>query len=719
MATVTYDEKLEQIKRNVLAHHPKVDISIIDRAYEKAAKAHEGQKRHSGEPYIVHPLEVAHILSGMRMDHITVAAALLHDVLEDTEVTKKELEEEFGEEIAFLVESVSKISKIEAKTKLQRQAETIRKMLLAMAKDLRVIIIKLADRLHNMRTLHYIENPEKRKRIAQETLDIYAPLAHRLGLARIKWEMEDLAFREINPEMYKYIEERVARSREEREAYIKRMMEIVREKLEEKGIKAHIEGRPKHFYSIYKKMVENNLSFEELYDLIALRIIVDTVDECYTVLGVIHSNWPYIPGRFKDYIAMPKPNMYQSLHTTVIGPEGEKVEFQIRTWEMHRVAEEGIAAHWKYKEKGRVDKEEEQIFSWIRRFLDWQKDVGDHKDFIYNLKTDLFPEKVYVFTPKGEVKAFPKGATPLDFAYAIHTEVGHHCVGAKVDGKLVSLDYELKTGEKVEIITSPHQHPSRDWLKIVKTTRARTKIMAWLRAKERERAYEIGKELCIKEFRKHDKNFGRLLDEGKIDEVAPKLGYKSATDLLVAIGMGRVSPRTLFSKLFPTQHKRKEAKPTTGSKPSLGISVSVDGMPDVVVRFAKCCNPLPGDDIVGYITKGRGITIHSVDCPNLARLSCDPERRVEVEWTNLGKTTFPARIRLEAYDRPGLLAEVTNIMSKEGVNIESANISTTVDKRAFLHFVVDVKSKEHLENLLAKIQAVEGVIRAERVKERR
>ena len=715
MSAITFADKLERIKARVLEHHPDVDVSVIDRAFERAYEAHKGQKRLSGEPYIVHPLEVADILSGMRMDHITVAAALLHDVLEDTEVTKKELEREFGEEIAFLVESVSKISKIEAKTQIQRQAETIRKMLLAMAKDLRVIIIKLADRLHNMRTLHYIDNPEKRKRIARETLDIYAPLAHRLGLARIKWEMEDLAFKEINPEMYHYIEERIAKSREEREDYINMMKNLVAEKLKEKGIDAHIEGRPKHFYSIYKKMLENNLSFEDLYDLIALRIIVNTVDECYTVLGVIHSNWPYIPGRFKDYIAMPKPNMYQSLHTTVIGPGGEKVEFQIRTWEMHRVAEEGIAAHWKYKEKGRVDKEEEQIFSWIRRFLDWQKEVGSHKDFIYSLKTDLFPEKVYVFTPKGEVKAFPKGATPLDFAYAIHTEVGHHCIGAKVDGRLVSLDYELKTGEKVEIITSPNQRPSRDWLKIVKTTRARTKILSWLRAQERERAQELGRELCIKEFRKHDKNFSTLLDEGKIDDIAVQLGYKGSTDLLVAVGLGKVSARTVYNKAFPAEAKTRK-KATTSSKPSQSIKVSVDGMPDVLVRFAKCCNPLPGDDIVGYITKGRGITVHAVDCPNLAKLDLDPERRVDVEWVNLGHSGLPARIRLEAYDKPGLLAEVTSIISKEGINIESANISTTVDKRAFLNFVISVKSREQLENVLAKIQQVDGVIKAERVK---
>ncbi|BAT71831.1 GTP pyrophosphokinase [Thermosulfidibacter takaii ABI70S6] len=716
MVTTVINNKLEKIKANVKANHPDADVTLLDRAFERANQAHQGQKRLSGEPYIVHPLEVALILSEMRMDPITVAAALLHDVLEDTEITKKELEKEFGEEITFLVESVSKISKIEAKTHIQRQAETIRKMLLAMAKDLRVIIIKLADRLHNMRTLHFIDNPEKRKRIARETLDIYAPLAHRLGLARIKWEMEDLAFREINPEMYKYIEERVAKSREEREQYINMMIELVREKLKEKGINAHIEGRPKHFYSIYKKMLENNLSFEELYDLIALRIIVDTVDQCYTVLGVIHSNWPYIPGRFKDYIAMPKPNMYQSLHTTVIGPGGEKVEFQIRTWEMHRVAEEGIAAHWKYKEKGRVDKEEEQIFSWIRRFLDWQKDVGGHKDFIYSLKTDLFPEKVYVFTPKGEVKAFPKGATPLDFAYAIHTEVGHHCVGAKVDGRLVSLDYELKTGEKVEILTSPNQHPSRDWLKIVKTTRARTKILAWLRAQEREKAQELGKELCIKEFRKHGENFSKLLDEGKIDEISPQLGYKSSTDLLVAVGLGKLSARTVYSKLFPAKIPGKKPFQEKECKPKGGIKVSVDGMCNVLVRFAKCCNPLPGDDIIGYITKGKGITVHAADCPNLAKLDLDPDRRVDVEWMDLGHTTLPARIRLEAYDKPGLLAEVTSIISKEGINIESANITTTVDKRAFLNFVIDVKSRDQLENVLAKIQQVEGVIRAERVK---
>ena len=715
MATLTlYQEKLERIKENVAKHHKGADLSLIDKAFEFAAEAHEGQKRRSGEPYILHPLEVACILSNMRMDHITVAAALLHDVLEDTPITKKELEKEFGEEIAFLVDSVSKISKIEARTQLQRQAETIRKMLLAMAKDLRVIIIKLADRLHNMRTLHYVPDSEKRKKIAQETLDIYAPLAHRLGLARIKWEMEDLAFKEINPEMYHYIEQRVAKSREEREEYIKKMIEIVKQKLKEKGIDAYVEGRPKHFYSIYKKMLENNLSFEELYDLIALRIIVNTVDECYTVLGVIHSNWPYIPGRFKDYIAMPKPNMYQSLHTTVVGPGGEKVEFQIRTWEMHRVAEEGIAAHWKYKEKGRVDKEEEQIFSWIRRFLDWQKDVSNYRDFMYNLKTDLFPEKVYVFTPKGEVKALPKGATPIDFAYAIHTEVGHHCAGAKVDGRMVPLDYELKTGEKVEIIVSPKQHPSKDWLRIVKTTRARTKIMAWLRAMERERALEMGREMLIKEFRKHDANFSKLLDEGKIDEIAPDLGYKTANDLIIAVGLGKIHARTVYRKLFPEEVEKKPEKEVQ-KRQDTKIKVSVEGMDNVLVRFAKCCNPLPGDDIVGYITKGRGITIHTAECPNLQRIY-DPEKIVDVEWESLTSGGLPAKIRIETYDKPGLLAEITSIISQEGINIESANVSTTVDKRAFLNFVLTVKSKAQLERVLAKIQNVDAVLKAERVK---
>ncbi len=713
-----YPEKLETIKREIKHHHPDADLSIVEKAYNFAAKAHEGQTRQSGDPYITHPIEVATILAKMRMDPITIAAALLHDTLEDTQVSEEELRREFGEEITFLVESVSKISRIEAKTQLQRQAETIRKMLLAMAQDLRVIIIKLADRLHNMRTLHFIPNPEKRKRIAQETLDIYAPLAHRLGFAIIKWELEDLAFREVNPEMYEYIKENVAKSREEREEYIRNMIEIVSEKLKNKGIKAHIEGRPKHFYSIYKKMVEQNLSFEELYDLIALRIIVDTVDECYTVLGIIHSNWPYIPGRFKDYIAMPKPNMYQSLHTTVIGPGGEKVEFQIRTWEMHRIAEEGIAAHWKYKEKHKIDKEEEQIFSWIRRFVDWQKDVEDYRDFIKNLKTDLFPEKVYVFTPKGEVKALPKGATPIDFAYTIHTEVGHHCVGAKVDGKLVPLDYELKTGEKVEIITSPHQHPSKDWLRIVKTSRARAKISSWLRAQEKEKAIDLGKELCVREFRKWHQNFSKYVDEGKIDEIAKEFGYKDAQDLIYAVGLGKISTKSIARKLFqvPQEKEEKEVKPPT--KAPSEIRVNISGMDNILVKFAKCCNPVPGDEIIGYITKGKGITIHTVDCPNLHRIKLDPERIVEVEWRQQisSKATMPVKIRVETIDRPGMLADITHIISKEGINIESANVHTTGDNKALLNFIIDVKSLDQLTKILTDIQKIDGVLRAERIK---
>ncbi|MGB9668221.1 MAG: RelA/SpoT family protein, partial [Thermosulfidibacteraceae bacterium] len=461
------EEKIERIKEILANNYPKEDLSIIDKAFEIASKAHEGQKRASGEPYITHPVEVALTLAEMKMDPETVAAGLLHDVLEDSGVSKETLENTFGKDITFLVESVTKLSKIEAKSPLQREVEPLRKMLLAMAQDIRVIIIKLADRLHNMRTLHYIQKEEKRKRIAQETLDIYAPIAHRFGLARIKWELEDLAFKELNPSMYRYIETHVAKSREERERLVNELIEFVKKRLEEKGIKAHVEGRPKHFYSIYKKMVESNLSFEELYDLIALRIIVNTVDECYIVLGIIHSLWPHIPGRFKDYIAMPKPNMYQSLHTTVVGPKGEKIEFQIRTWEMHRVAEEGIAAHWKYKEKIKEVREEDKVYSWLRRVIEMDKDVDNYKEFIKNLKLDLFPEKIYVFTPKGDILTLPKGATALDFAYAIHTEVGHHCAGAKVDGRLVPLDYELKSGEKIEIITSPHQKPSKDWLRIV------------------------------------------------------------------------------------------------------------------------------------------------------------------------------------------------------------------------------------------------------------
>lgn len=708
-------EKLENIKRKVAENYPNVDLSIIDKAFEIAVKAHEGQKRASGEPYITHPVEVAKILAEMKMDPETVASGLLHDVLEDSNIKKEELQEIFGEEIVFLVESVTKLGKLEARTPLQREVEPLRKMLLAMAQDLRVVIIKLADRLHNMRTLSYIQKEEKRKRIAQETLDIYAPIAHRLGLARIKWELEDLAFKELNPEMYEYIEMHVAKSRQEREQLVNNLIEFTKAKLEERGIKAHVEGRPKHFYSIYKKMVENNLSFEELYDLIALRIIVDTVDQCYTVLGIIHSLWPHIPGRFKDYIAMPKPNMYQSLHTTVVGPKGEKIEFQIRTWEMHKIAEEGIAAHWKYKEKTTGTKEEDNVFVWLRRVLEMEKDVDNYREFIKNLKIDLFPEKIYVFTPKGDILTLPRGATALDFAYAIHTEVGHHCAGAKVDGRLVPLDYELKSGEKVEIITSPHQKPSKDWLRIVKTSRARTKILAWIRAQEREQALETGKHLLSREFKKRNLNLNDLIEKGTLDEIAQHLGYKNSNDLLVGVGLGKVSLQSVVNKVVlpePLQEKKKTIKK---EKPS--IIVTVGGMDNISVRFAKCCNPIPGDEVTGYITKGKGITIHRKDCPSIANPSkIDPERIIDVEWHIPVKQrqTLPVKIKVETIDRPGMLAKITNVMSQENVNIESAIVKTTADKRAYLEFIIDVTGKDHLTRVLNQIQKIDGVLIAER-----
>ncbi len=713
-----YEERLEEIKKEIRAHHPHIDVEIVDRAFHFAEEAHRGQKRKSGEPYIVHPLNVAFILAKMRMDPHTVAAGLLHDVLEDTRVTYKDLVQEFDEDMAFLVEGVSKIGKLEARTMLQQQAETIRKMLLAMAKDIRVILIKLADRLHNMRTIHFIPQEAKRKRIAQETMDIYVPLAHRLGIAWLKWELEDLAFRELNPEMYEYIRERVAKRRDEREAYIQNMIRVVKEKLEARGIKAEVTGRPKSFYSIYNKMLERNLTFEELYDLIALRIIVDTVDQCYMVLGIIHSSWPHIPGRFKDYIAMPKPNMYQSLHTTVVGPEGEKVEFQIRTWEMHRVAEEGIAAHWRYKE-GRSDGEEDRVVTWLRHLLEWQQEMRDSREFLQNLKVDLFPEKVYVFTPKGEVKALPRGATPIDFAYAVHTEVGHHCAGARVDGRLVPLSYQLKTGEQVEVITSTDRHPSRDWLKLVKTTRARAKIQAWLRAQERERAFELGKDLCQKEFKKFGRNFLKKLDKGEIDRVAKELGFNNAHDLVVAVGFGKVNARQVLRKAIPPEEmeereKRKLEEPRRPRK-KREVKVTVKGLDDVLVRFARCCNPIPGDEIVGYITRGKGVTIHTADCPNLLHLRIDPERQVDAEWAIDEKSVLPVKLRVETEDKMGLLAEVTQAIASEGVNVERADVATTVQGKAYLNFVIDVKDVEHLERVKKSIRKIPGVVRVERM----
>lgn len=715
---VAYIARLEKLREEILSHHPQSSLEVVDKAFLFASEAHKRQTRLSGDPYIIHPINVAGTLAKMRMDPYTVAAGLLHDVLEDTSVTFQNLVEEFGEDIAFMVEGVSKIGRVESRTMLQQQAETIRKMLLAMAKDIRVILIKLADRLHNIRTLRYISKEQKRKRIAQETLDIYVPLAHRLGIAWLKWEMEDLAFREINPEMYANIKDRVAQKKEEREAYINDMICIVKEKLSSRGIKAEVTGRPKSFYSIYNKMLEQNLDFDDLYDLIALRIITGTVDECYVILGIIHSSWHYIPGRFKDYITIPKPNMYQSLHTTVIGPKGERVEFQIRTWDMHRVAEEGIAAHWRYKE-GRTDSEEDQWVRWIRNLLEWQQEVGDSREFLQNLKVDLFPEKVYVFTPKGEVKSLPRGATPLDLAYAVHTEVGHHCTGAKVDGRLVPLTYQLRTGEQVQIITSQERHPSRDWLRMVKTTRARAKINTWIRSQERIKAFELGKDMSQREFKKFRKNFAKQLENGELDQVARDLGFNSSQDMVVAVGFGKISPRQVLKKtispddLEQQEKKLEEAKPPKRKRKEVGVVVK--GLDDVLVRFARCCNPIPGDEIIGYITRGKGITIHTADCPNLLHLQIDPARRVDASWALDGGSVVPVKLKIETEDKPGLLAEISGAIAKEGVNVEKAQVTTSIDKKARLNFIIDVKDVEQLERVKRSIRRIPGVVWADRV----
>ncbi len=722
------EEKVARLSSELLALFEGEERSVIEKAIDLGKRAHEGQFRKSGDPYIVHPLTVAKILrEKMHMDTTGVAAAVLHDVVEDTPVTTEELEEEFGKEVAFLVDGVSKIGRVEVKSRLQQQAETVRKMILAMSQDIRVLLIKLADRLHNMRTIEFIPDEAKRRKIAEETLEIYAPLAHRLGIAWIKWELEDLAFKQVNPEMHAKIQALVAKSREEREAYIEAMRHIVQQKLEEKGIKATIQGRPKNFYSIYKKMEENGLSFEEVYDLTALRVIVDTPDECYTVLGIIHSNWPHVPGRFKDYITLPKPNMYQSLHTTVIGPKGERVEFQIRTWEMHRIAEEGIAAHWGYKEKKNLVKDEEtRVIQWVRNVLEWQSETSDHKDFLRNLKVDLFPEKVYVFTPKGEVRSFPKGSTPLDFAYAIHTDVGHRCTGARVNGKLVSLNYQLKTGDQVEIITSSNAHPSRDWLKLVKTSRARTKIQSWLRTQERERAFSLGKSLCQTEFRKLGKNFNRYLEEEKIDAIASDFGFRTAEDLVVAVGFGKVAPRQVARKAISPEEvegekekKRLSSQLFDSLKPQRrleGTKISVKGIDDVLVRFAKCCNPIPGDEIVGYITRGKGITVHAANCPNLMTLQLEPERQIEVEWETDNMVPMPVKLLVETEDTPGILAEITTAISKQGVNIEDGVLKTDPSrKRGILKFTVDVKNTDQLEAVIHAVRKIEGVIFVNRV----
>jgi len=713
--------RLNDILDKVSSYNSGADLDVIRRAYVFSAKVHQGQIRLSGEPYLIHPMEVAAILADLKLDVQTVATGLLHDTLEDTLTTFQELETIFGVEIANLVDGVTKISKIHFKTKEESQAENFRKMLLAMANDIRVILVKLADRLHNMRTLQY--QPEvKQRSIAKETLDIYAPMANRLGISWIKSELEDLSFRYLTPDLYYDLASKVAMKKQERESYVQEVMEIISQKLVEHGIRGDVSGRSKHLYSIHNKMESRNVDIDEIYDLIAIRVLVDDIRSCYEVLGIIHSTWKPIPGRFKDYIAMPKSNMYQSLHTTVIGPFGERMEVQIRTTEMHRVAEAGIAAHWKYKEGKGYDERDIKRFAWLRQLLEWQQELQDSQEFMNTVRVELFPEEVYVFTPKGDVKGFPKGATPIDFAYSVHTDIGHRCVGAKVNGKLVPLKYEMKTGDIIEVITSPHHTPSKDWLKLVKSTRARNKIRAWIKTEERKRSIVLGREICEKEFRRYSLTFGKLQKTGELKRAAVEFGFVGEEDLMAAVGYGKLSCNQILGKLLSEEKlaETREQKETRISKvlgkltKKSSSAIQINGVDDVLVRFGKCCNPVPGDEIVGFITRGRGVTVHTADCA--FALESDPERRVEVAWNRAKQTALPVKIRVSCHDQKGILAGIAQVIANCEANIASATVQSTLDKKGINLFEIDVMDLDHLNRVMNSIMKVHGVIKVERLK---
>ncbi len=716
--------EIKELLTKVLSYHPNADAGLIERAYRFAAKSHAGQTRVSGLPYLSHPLGVTMILAELRMDSVSISSGFLHDTVEDCGVTIQQLKEGFGADVALIVDGVTKLGKIEFSRKEERQAETFRKMLLAMAKDIRVILVKLADRLHNMRTLESL--PEaKQLRIAQETLDIYAPIANRLGIYWVKSELEDTAFGYLNPEAYRDIEEKIAARREEREQYVAMVKDRISQELERTGIKAHVMGRPKHFFGIYQKMLKQNISFDDIFDVIGLRVITESVRDCYAALGTIHGLWKPVPGRFKDYIALPKANMYQSLHTTIIGPEVERVEFQLRTEEMHRTAEQGIAAHWRYKEVGKgkegtgADEKVTEKVAWLRRLLDWEQDLKEPHEFMETLKIDLFPEEVYVFTPRGDVKPLPRGATPIDFAYSIHTEIGHKCVGAKINGRMVPLKYQLHNGDVVEILTNPNHVPSRDWVKIVKTARARAKIRAWIKATEKERSISLGRELLEREIQKYGLNPASLLKSEDMMEVAKRFSLAHPIDLMAEVGFGKISVHQVLAKLLPkevleTRQKPTKTEPTAGATHEVG-GVKVSGVEDIMTRYARCCNPVPGDDIVGFITIGRGVSIHTADCPRIVEYT--PERMIEVEWDVEEVIPHPVGISVVTVDRPGMLAKISSAITSCEVNIREATVSTTEEQRALFSFVIDINDLNHLQRVIKTIRQVKGVMSVVRVKD--
>ncbi|MCD5405391.1 MAG: bifunctional (p)ppGpp synthetase/guanosine-3',5'-bis(diphosphate) 3'-pyrophosphohydrolase [Desulfotomaculum sp.] len=713
---------LAQIIEKVKKYNPTADISLLKKAYRYAEWAHFGQKRKSGESYFIHPVEVTKILADLQLDMETLIGGLLHDVVEDTVVTLEDIKSEFGEEVALLVDGVTKLKKLKFKSKEERQAENLRKMFLAMAKDIRVILIKLADRLHNLRTLEY-QSREKQIEKARETLEIFAPLAHRLGIYRIKWEMEDLAFRYSEPEKYYELKKLVAMTREKREERIKHIIDILSERLKEANINnAEITGRPKNFYSIYKKMVEQNKNFSEIFDALAVRILVETTKDCYGVLGIVHTLWKPIPGRFKDYIAMPKANMYQSLHTTVVGPGGEPFEIQIRTFEMHKTAEYGIAAHWKYKEKVNTDSEFAEKLAWLRQLLEWQRDMSDAREFMENLKIDIFANSVFVFTPKGDVVELPSGSVPIDFAYYIHTDVGHRCIGAKVNGRIVTLDYKLKNGDIVEIITNKNSRPSRDWLNIVKTPHAKARIRQWFKREQRTENILKGKEMLEREIRKQGLDMS-ILKSDKLMEVKTKINVSSIDDIFELIGSGKLTALSVLNQLGKRVKKqvsvekvlsRVQQSKSEWGKPTQGIRIK--GVDNLLIRLAHCCNPVPGDEIVGYITRGRGVSIHCANCKNINTLrEAESDRIVEAIWDENFKSVFQVKLEILGMDRAGLLNDVLNVLLEMKLSAKWVNARSRKDKAAVIELVLNLKSLEQMDYILSRIRQIKDIYTVKRV----
>ncbi|MBI3476850.1 MAG: bifunctional (p)ppGpp synthetase/guanosine-3',5'-bis(diphosphate) 3'-pyrophosphohydrolase [Acidobacteria bacterium] len=711
--------RFRELMKKLRENRPNDDLELVKKAYDFSQKHHAGQTRASGEPYLVHPLEVANVLADMKMDPVAIAAGLLHDSVEDTSVTTAEIQQEFGEQVAHIVEGVTKISKIDFSSSVEAQAENLRKMMLAMVDDIRVILIKLADRLHNMRTLEHLA-PERQQKIARETLDIYAPIAHRLGMGKIRGELEDLGFRYVDPIGYEQVQAAVESRRKKGEAFMARVEGVLRDGLKEAGITARVESRVKRLFSIHKKLLRQRISVDQVYDLFAMRVITNSVQDCYAVLGIIHNLWRPVPGRIKDFIAMPRPNLYQSLHTSVITETGDTFEIQIRTEEMHKMCEEGIAAHWKYKD-GPVSAQDEQRLAWLRQVVEWQRDVSDPNEFLSTLKIDLYPEEVYTFTPKGKVIVLPRESTPIDFAYTIHTEVGHSCTGAKVNGRMVPLRHKLRSGDIVEILTQPGHKPSRDWLAIVKSSRSRNKIKHWLNLHQQERAIEIGKKLIEKEARKYRMSLKQLKDADLL-RAAGEYGLGRADDLLAAIGYGKYSARQVLAKLAPeAAHLAPEGEEPSASGFTSVVrrvfggdnnAIIVKGYGDLLVYRAKCCNPIRGEAIVGYVTRGKGVAVHSSNCPNVTNLMYEPDRKIDVQWASSDKEgqpiSYPVKLTLFCDDRFGMLKQITSVISDQNTNIRNIEARTS-NGQASIDVVLEIADLKHLQTIINGVRQIPGV----------